>query len=95
MAHLSLILAALTIALAMPVPSSPGESDDGGFVKPLVGSTIPEVVRLLGKPIEAIPLRQTGGKLMIFETRQHDHYVIETDATGRVVDAAVKHRADQ
>jgi hypothetical protein len=61
------------------------------IVRPMVGSTLDEIVAMLGKPFYVVPLRQTGGKLLFFENAHGDHYVIETDGTGRVVDAVVKH----
>ena len=79
------------------MPALTGLAQSGGnphgeaFVKPLIASTIPEIVRRFGNPIEAVPLRETGGKLYIFETPHHDYYVIETDIGGNVVDAVVKH----
>ncbi len=82
----ALCLAILTgIAFAQPPDSS------ASIVRPLIGRTLPQVVAQFGKPIEAIPLRETGGKLLIFETSHGDRYVIETDVSNHVVDAAVKH----
>ncbi len=81
-----LCLAALTAA-AQPQPTD----NDDPIIMPLVGRTLPQVVAQFGKPIEAIPLRETGGKLLIFETPHGDRYIIETDISNHVVDAAVKH----
>jgi len=75
-----------TIALAQ----QPGDNDVP-IVMPLIGRTLSQVVEQFGRPIEAIPLRETGGKLLIFESPHGDHYIIETDASNHVVDAAVKH----
>jgi hypothetical protein len=61
------------------------------IVRPMIGSTIPQIVRRLGRPFMVTPLRQTGGKLMFFENAHGDQFIIETDGTGIVVDAVVKH----
>jgi hypothetical protein len=58
---------------------------------PLIGRTLSQVVEQFGRPIQATPLRETGGKLLIFESPHGDYYIIETDGTNHVVDAAVKH----
>jgi hypothetical protein len=68
-----------------------GEDDPIPIIRPLVGRTIPEVVEQLGHPFFVIPLRETGGKLMFFENSHGDKYIIETDISNHVVDAAVKH----
>jgi hypothetical protein len=66
-------------------------ANDTLLVKPLVGRTVEQVVEQFGRPIEAIPLFETGGRLFVFETARGDRYIIETDVSRRVVDAAVKH----
>jgi|SRR5579875_166933 len=60
-------------------------------VHPWVGQTLDEVAAKLGTPVEAEPLRETGGKLLIWVKPNGDSYVFETDASGHVVDAYVKH----
>jgi hypothetical protein len=65
--------------------------DSVPIIKPLVGSTLEEVVQRLGRPFQAFPLRETGGKLLFFETPNHDRFVIETGPGGIVVDAVVMH----
>jgi hypothetical protein len=96
MAHYPLIILTASISLAVLTVigrAGPGsEADDPiPIIRPLVGRTIPEVVEQLGHPFFVVPLRETGGKLMFFENAHGDRYVIETDGTGVVVDAAVKH----
>ncbi|HKD69106.1 MAG TPA: hypothetical protein VKB84_19860 [Candidatus Binataceae bacterium] len=87
----------MTIAIGLTVLSSnsaagqAGEADTMPFVRPLVGSTLEQVVEMLGRPFNVIPLRETDGKLLFFENRHGDEYVIETDGTNHVVQAAVKH----
>jgi len=65
--------------------------DQVPIIMPLVGRTLDQVVAQLGQPYEVFPLRETGGKLLMFENAHHDHYIIETDGTNHVVDAVVKH----
>lgn len=65
--------------------------DQVPIVMPLVGRTLEQVVAQFGKPYEVFPLRETGGKLLMFENEHHDHYVIETDAFNIVISATVKH----
>jgi hypothetical protein len=96
MTHYPFILITASISLAMLTASGrPGPSSEAEgpipIIRPLVGRTIPEVVQQLGHPYFVVPLRETGGKLMFFENAHGDRYVIETDGTGIVVDAAVKH----
>jgi hypothetical protein len=84
-----------TAALGLAIAAACGWAQQSGggvpIVMPLMGRTLSQVVAQLGRPIEAIPLRETGGKLLIFENSQGDHYIIETDASNHVVEAAVKH----
>ncbi len=70
---------------------SGGQDDSAAMVRPLVGSTIPQVISLLGRPYSVVPLRETGGKLMFFENSRGDRFIIETDVSNHVIDAAVKH----
>ncbi len=86
---------ALYVALMSAVVSAQPGGNDVAIVMPLVGRTLAQVVAQFGKPIEAIPLRETGGKLLVFETAHGDRYVIETDVSNRVVEAAVKHPQDR
>jgi len=65
--------------------------DQVPIIMPLVGRTLDQVVAQLGHPYEVFPLRETGGKLLMFENARHDHFIIETDGMGIVVDAYVKH----
>jgi hypothetical protein len=66
-------------------------NNDVPFVMPLKGRTLEQVVAQFGRPIEAIPLFETGGRLLIFESPHGDHYIIETDVSNRVVDAVATH----
>ncbi len=66
-------------------------TNDVPIVMPLKGRTLDQVVAQFGRPIEAIPLFETGGRLLIFETPHGDRYIIETDVSNRVVDAVAKH----
>jgi hypothetical protein len=97
MARYPLIIVTASIALLAMLPAiswaGPGGSGDDPIpiIRPLVGRTIPQVVEQLGHPFMVVPLRETGGKLMFFENSRGDRYIIETDGTGIVVDAAVKH----
>ncbi len=96
MAIYSAALGTAAIALAISAASSwagPGATGDNRvpIVRPMVGCTIPEIVDQLGQPFMVTPLRQTGGKLMFFENAHGDHFIIETDGSGIVVDAVVKH----
>jgi hypothetical protein len=77
---LTFILATRAMAQAVPLA-----------VHPWVGQTLDEVTAKLGTPVEAEPLRETGGKLLIWVKPNGDSYVFETDASGHVVDAYVKH----
>ncbi len=95
-ALVSIAAAALWITILTGVswaqPATDGLRDDQvPIIMPLVGRTLEQVVAQLGHPYEVFPLRETGGKLMMFENARHDHFVIETDGTGIVVDAYVKH----
>jgi hypothetical protein len=73
-------------------PATDGLRDDQvPIIMPLVGRTLEQVVAQLGRPYEVFPLRETGGKLLMFENERHDHFIIETDGMGIVVDAYVKH----
>jgi hypothetical protein len=69
--------------------------DQVPIIMPLVGRTLEQVVAQLGRPYEVFPLRETGGKLLMFENGRHDHFIIETDGTGIVVEAYVKHPDDR
>lgn len=86
-----------TAALALAILAAAGWAGSGAsdnavpIVRPMVGCTIPEIVEQLGRPFMVTPLRQTGGKLLFFENAHGDHFIIETDGTGKVVDAVVKH----
>jgi hypothetical protein len=96
MAHYSVTIVAAAISLAtlraVSWAGAGGEdADPVPIIRPLVGSTVPQVVRRLGRPFMVIPLRETGGKLMFFENPRGDRYVIETDVSERVIKAAVKH----
>lgn len=96
MARYPFVLVTASILLAMlPAIGRPGSGSEANdpipIIRPLVGRTIPEVVHQLGHPYFVVPLRETGGKLMFFENAHGDRYIIETDGTGVVVDAAVKH----
>jgi hypothetical protein len=94
MAIYSAALATAAIALAIvAAPSWAGNPDDYAvpIVRPMVGCTIAEIVEQLGRPFMSTPLRETGGKLMFFENAHGDRFIIETDGTGIVVDAVVKH----
>jgi hypothetical protein len=98
MAHYSVTVVAATISLALLKAISwagPADADRVPIVRSLVGSTVPEVVRRLGRPYLVIPLRQTGGKLMFFENSHGDYYIIETNISQQVVSAAVKHPENQ
>ncbi|GEM_PF-4937859 len=70
-------------------------SNDAGIVTPLKGRTVEQMVAQYGRPIEAITLSETGGRLLIFVTPRGDRYVVETDVSGHVVSAAVKHPANR
>lgn len=103
MAHYPLIIVTASISLAMLTvigrAGPGGEANDPSgeandpipIIHPLVGRTIPQVVEQLGHPFFVEPLRESGGKLMFFENSRGDRYIIETDGSGIVVDAAVKH----
>jgi hypothetical protein len=96
MAHYPLIIVTASISLAMLTvigwAGPGGEADDPiPIIRPLKGRTIPQVVEQLGHPFFVEPLRETGGKLMFFENSHGDRYIIETDGSGIVIDAAVKH----
>lgn len=84
-------IGALCMALLTAAVQAQPSDNNVPIIMPLVGRTLPQVVAQFGKPIEAIPLRETGGKLLIFETPHGDRYIIETDISNHVVDAAVKH----
>ncbi len=84
------IFLATPAAVSWAQPGAPPEHAVP-IVRPMVGSTLDEIVAMLGKPFYVVPLRQTGGKLLFFESAHGDHYVIETDGAGTVVDAVVKH----
>ena len=81
-------ISALSLATSLACAQS---AHDAPIVMPLVGRTLSQVGEKVGRPIEAVPLHETGGKLLIFETPRGDRYIIETDVSDRVVDAAVKH----
>ncbi|HXR35428.1 MAG TPA: hypothetical protein VN754_05740 [Candidatus Binataceae bacterium] len=85
-------IAAIALAI-VAAPSWAGNPDDNAvpIVRPMVGCTIPEIVEQLGRPFMTTPLRETGGKLMFFENAHGDQFIIETDGTGIVIDAVVKH----
>jgi hypothetical protein len=96
MAIYSAAVGITAIALAVLATASwaaPGATADNAvpIVRPMVGCTIPEIVEQLGRPFFVTPLRETGGKLMFFENAHGDQFVIETDGTGIVIDAVVKH----
>jgi hypothetical protein len=98
MAHYSVTVVAATISLALLKAISwagQADADPVPIVRSLVGGTVPEVVRRLGRPYLVIPLRQTGGKLMFFENSHDDYYIIETNISQQVVSAAVKHPENQ
>jgi hypothetical protein len=86
------ILLAAVASLGWAGPDGVGNSYSLTIVRPLIGSTLPEIVQMLGHPFFVTPLRETGGKLMFFENSDGDKFVIETDETDHVVDAFVKHR---
>jgi hypothetical protein len=86
-----LVLALWTGAARANPPAADDPPITAPIVRPLVGSTIPEIVEQLGHPFMVTPLRETGGKLMFFENERGDRFIIETDITGRVIDAVVKH----
>jgi hypothetical protein len=83
--------AALCLAVVTAAASAQPGDNNVPIIGPLIGRTLPQVVAQFGKPIEAIPLRETGGKLLIFESSHGDRYIIETDVSNHVVEAAVKH----
>jgi hypothetical protein len=89
------LLVASVVALVVLVPalsaSAQQSANDVPIVMPLIGRTLDQVVAQYGRPIEAIPLFETGGRLLIFETSHGDRYIIETDVSNRVVDAVAKH----
>jgi len=90
----TIVAAAISLAMLNAVAwAGPAneDADAGPTIRPLIGSTLPEVVRQLGHPFTVIPLRETGGKLLFFENSRGDRYIIETDVSQRVVSAAVKH----
>jgi hypothetical protein len=92
--HAALGTAAIALSLlASASGASAGARGDNAvpIVRPMVGCTVPEIVEQLGHPFLVTPLRQTGGKLMFFENERGDHFIIETDGTGIVIDAVVKH----
>ena len=87
-------IAAIALAVfAAPSWAASGATNDNAvpIVRPMVGCTIPEIVEQLGRPFFVTPLRETGGKLMFFENAHGDQFIIETDGTGIVIDAVVKH----
>jgi hypothetical protein len=87
-------IAAIALAvLATASWAASGAINDNAvpIVRPMVGCTIAEIVEQLGRPFFVTPLRETGGKLMFFENAHGDQFVIETDGTGIVIDAVVKH----
>lgn len=87
------VVGAAGIALAgIVVPVAASAQNIQPAVKPWVGQTLAEVVARLGNPIEAEPLRETGGKLLIWVRPNGESFVFETDAGGHVIDAYVKHR---
>ncbi len=89
---ITIVAAAISLALLKAITwAGSGEADEVPIVRPLVGSTLPQVVRRLGRPYMVIPLRQTGGKLLFFENSHGDYYIIETDISQQVISAAVKH----
>jgi hypothetical protein len=88
---LAAIVAALGLLLLTGNASAQQSAGNVPFVMPLVGRTLDQVVEQYGRPIEAIPLFETGGRLLIFETPHGDRYIIETDVSGHVISAAVKH----
>jgi len=90
-----LLIAAATAGLNLLIATSgiwaQPAANDNLLVRPLIGRTLSQVVEQFGRPVEAIPLFETGGRLFVFETPRGDRYIIETDLSRRVVDAAVKH----
>jgi hypothetical protein len=87
-------IAAISLAMLTSIRragAGAGAEDSIPIVRPLVGRTIPEVVEQFGHPFFVVPLRETGGKLLFFETPHGEKFVIETDVTNHVVDAVVKH----
>ena len=94
MACCFIITIAAAILLGLPnsnCAAGDGAADAVPIVQPLVGRTLEQVVEQFGSPFNAIPLRETGGKLLFFENSDGDRYIIETDGTNHVIDAAVKH----
>jgi hypothetical protein len=95
MAYRWMVIMVAATALALPpaagLAQGHGRPRSEAYVKPLINSTIPELVRRFGEPIEAYPMTETGGKLYIFETPQHEYCIVETAIGGNIVDAVVKH----
>jgi hypothetical protein len=58
--------------------------DDTGAWK---GRYMAEVIRRLGKPSQGYPLRETGGKILMFDSPIGPHYVLEFGPDQRVVSA--------
>ncbi len=86
-----MMAAALSLALNSICAAGAGDDDPVLIVRPLVGRTLDQVVEQFGRPFSVVPLRETGGKLLFFENSDGDRYIIETDGSNHVVDAAVKH----
>jgi hypothetical protein len=90
----SILLAAMA-GIGWAGPDGGGDSYSMPIVRPLIGSTLPQIVQMLGHPFLVTPLRESGGKLLFFENSDGDKFVIETDGTDHVVDAYVKHRGNR
>jgi hypothetical protein len=68
-----------------------GQSDvvrPGADTRAWIGRHMDEVIRGLGAPSQAYPLRETGGKILMFDPATGPHYVLEFGPDQRVVSAA-------